>query len=98
MLDMKKRILTSATFIFSALMISGTAFAESPMCGEAQDDSWMQADAVQEMVETMGYTIQDMGISEGNCYQVTGLNEQGQSVTAYLDPRTGDVLQEDVSQ
>ena len=95
---MKMRLLTSTTLLFGALALSGTAFAESPICGEGQDDSWMQIDALQEKVETMGYTIEDMGVSEGNCYQVTGLNVQGQNVTAYLDPRTGDVLQEDVIQ
>lgn len=95
---MKKRLLTSVTLLISAMAISSTAFAESPMCGEAQDDSWMQIDVLQEKVETMGYTIEDMGISEGNCYQVMGLNANGQNVTAYLDPRTGDVVQEDVAQ
>ena len=95
---MKMRLLTSSTLLFGALALSGNVFAESPICGEGQDDSWMQIDALQEKVETMGYTIEDMGVSEGNCYQVTGLNVQGQSVTAYLDPRTGDVLQEDVIQ
>lgn len=95
---MKTRLVSSTILLLSTLALSGTALAESPMCGEAQDDSWMQLDAVQEKVETMGYTIEDLGISEGNCYQVTGLNVQGQSVTAYLDPRTGDVVQEDVVQ
>jgi len=95
---MKTRLVTSTILLLGSLALSGTALAESPMCGEAQDDSWMQIDALQEKVETMGYTIEDMGISEGNCYQVTGLNVQGQSVTAYLDPRTGDLVQEDVVQ
>lgn len=95
---MKKRLLTSVTILFSALVFSGTALAESPVCGEAQDDSWMQLDAVQEKIETMGYTIEGMGVSEGNCYQVSGLNVQGQSVIAYIDPRTGEVVQEDVAQ
>lgn len=95
---MKTRLVTSTILLLGTFALSGTALAESPMCGEAQDDSWMQIDALQEKVETMGYTIEDMGISEGNCYQVTGLNVQGQSVTAYLDPRTGDVVQEDVVQ
>ena len=94
---MKKRVIPSVALVFGALALSGAAFAESPMCGEAQDESWIQLDAMQEKVETMGYTIEHMEISEGNCYQVSGLNVQGQSVTAYLDPRTGDLVQEDVA-
>ena len=88
-----------AVTAFAATAAFGTnAFAESPMCAEAQDDSWMQPEAVQERVETLGYTIEGMSISEGNCYEVTGMNVQGESVTTYLDPRTGDIVQEDIAQ
>ena len=89
--------LAGAAFAAAATFGTG-AVAESPMCGEAQDDSWMQPEAVQERVETLGYTIEGMEVSDGNCYEVTGMNVQGQSVTTYLDPRTGDIVQEDIAQ
>ncbi len=95
---MKKTYLVSATLFATLLAFGGTAFADAPACGEAQDDSWMQPEAIQEKIETLGYTIENLGISEGNCYELTGLNVQGQSVTAYFDPKTGDVVQEDVAQ
>ncbi len=95
---MNYRLISSATLLAGAMALSSSVFAESPLCGDGQDDSWMQPESVQEKVETMGYTIDNMGISEGNCYEVTGLNNQGQSVKAYLDPRTGDVVQEEVAQ
>lgn len=92
-----KKQLVIPTLLF-ACAFSGAAIAESPSCGDAQDASWMQPDAIQEKAETMGYTIEGMGISEGNCYALTGLNAQGQSVITYLDPKTGDVVQEDVAE
>lgn len=95
---MKIRLISSATLLFASMALSSVALAESPVCSEGQNDSWMQPDMLQEKVETMGYVIENMGISEGNCYEVTGMNGQGQSVTAYLDPITGDVVQEDVAQ
>jgi len=93
---MKKSLVAAATLLVSSFAFTSAAIAESPMCGAGQDDTWMPPEAIQEKIETMGYTIENMGVSEGNCYQLTGLNVQGQSVTTYLDPRTGDVLQEDI--
>jgi hypothetical protein len=95
---MNKSLVAAATLLVSGFAFTGAALAESPMCGEVQDDTWLPPEAIQEKIETMGYTIENMGVSEGNCYELTGLNVQGQSVTTYLDPRTGDVLQEDIAE
>ena len=92
-----RAVLPGAAFA-AVLPFGGVALAEGPTCGEARDDSWMQPEAVQERVETLGYTIENMSVSDGNCYEVTGLNVQGKSVTTYLDPRTGDIVQEDIAQ
>lgn len=93
---MRKYKKTNAIVVLSLLTFGGTAYAQSPACGDPQDDSWMKPDVMQEQIESLGYTIESMGVSEGNCYEVTGLNVQGQSMTAYFDPRTGGVVQEDV--
>jgi len=91
------RIALSGTVCAVAATFGTGVLAESPVCGEARDDSWMQPEAVQERVETLGYTVENMGVSDGNCYEVTGMNVQGESVTTYLDPRTGDIVQEDIA-
>ncbi len=91
-LSLKKKCIMLSTL----LMISAASFAESPVCGEAQDASWMEPEVMQQQLESLGYTIDTLDVSAGNCYQVTGLNVQGKSMTAYLDPRTGDVLQENI--
>ncbi len=93
---MKRFNKVNALLVTSLLLIGGSAHAESPACGDPQDDSWMEPEVMQEQIESLGYTIESMGVSEGNCYEVTGLNVQGKSVTAYFDPRTGGVVQEDV--
>jgi len=95
---MKTRLISSATILLGTSALSSIAFAENAVCAASQDDSWMEPEALQQQVETLGYTIETMGISEGCCYQPTGLNDQGQSVTAYLDPVSGMVVQEDIAQ
>jgi len=95
---MRKVNITNAVVMFSLLVFGSSAYAESPACGEPQDDSWMKPDVMQEQIESLGYTIESMGVSDGNCYEVTGLNVEGQSMTAYFDPRTGGVVQEDIAE
>jgi len=89
---------TSAVLMTSMLMFAGSAFAEAPVCGEAQDDSWLAPEVMQEQVEALGYTVEAMEVSEGNCYQMTGMNADGKPVTAFFDPRTGAVVQEDMAE
>ena len=93
---MKRFNKVNTLLVTSLLLFGGSAYATSPACGDPQDDSWMEPEVMQEQIESLGYTIESMGVSEGNCYEVTGLNVQGKSVTAYFDPRTGGVVQEDV--
>lgn len=93
---MKKVTKTNAALVVSLLMFSASAFAQSPACGEPQDDSWIKPEIMQQQIESLGYTVETLGISEGSCYEVTGLNVQGKAMVAYFDPRTGDVVQEDV--
>jgi len=93
-----KLFFKSSLIVASALLFSSAAFAQSPVCGEAQDDSWMTPEAMQQQVEALGYTVEALGVSEGNCYQVMGMNTEGNNVIAYFDPRTGGVVQEDVAQ
>lgn len=95
---MKLSNLSKIGIVSVCLAMSGAAFAESPSCGEPKDDSWLDQNVVLEEIQSLGYTIETLGVSEGNCYQMTGLNVKGNNVTAYIDPRTGDVVQEDVVQ
>ncbi len=95
---MKLFLKPSAALLATTMMFAGAAFAQAPVCGEAQDDTWLAPEAIQEQVEALGYTIESMNVSEGNCYQMTGMNADGKGVTAYLDPRTGIVVQEDMVQ
>jgi len=87
---------SNVILVSSLLMFTGSAFAESPVCGEPKDDSWMEPEVMQEQIEALGYTIESLGVSEGHCYLMTGLNVQGKNMTAYFDPRTGGVVQEDI--
>jgi len=93
---MKLRNIGLMTSMLTALAFSGAAFAESPACGEAQDDTWMAEDLILEKVQGMGYAVDSIAVSDGNCYELTGQNTNGDSVVTFLDPRTGEIVEEAV--
>jgi len=90
------RRLSAVTALVFGAAFGTAALAVGPTCGDPEDDSWMPPEAVQARIETLGYTIENLSVSEGNCYEISGRNVQGASVTTYLDPRTGDIVQEDI--
>ena len=95
---MKTGYMSSVFTVAILLMASGQTLAAGPVCAESQADTWMEPEAVLEKAETIGMTVENMSLSEGNCYQLSGLNSEGKSMIAYLDPQTGEVMQEEVSQ
>ena len=80
------------------LSTSGLALAAAPECDLQADAAWLEQGEFQEKAESMGYTISDLVVSDGNCYQLTGQNKDGQDITAFFNPQTGDVVQEDIVQ
>lgn len=78
--------------------VSTSALAMAPECELEADQAWMEQGTFETKVQEMGYVIEDLVVSEGNCFEVTGKNRDGQDMTAYFHPQTGDVLQEDVVQ
>ncbi|MBX2885569.1 MAG: PepSY domain-containing protein [Granulosicoccus sp.] len=79
-------------------MVAASAFATMPECELQADQVWLEQDVFESKVQEMGYVIEDLVVSEGNCFEVTGKNANGQDMKAYFHPQTGDVLQEDVVQ
>lgn len=87
-----------ATVVLAVSCISGVAMAASPECEIQADVTWMEQSAFEQKAETLGYTIDRLEVSDGNCYQLTGQNRDGVGVIAFFNPQTGDVVQEDVAQ
>lgn len=89
------KLLSLATVLSLA---SASVLAVTPECELNADKAWMDQEAFESKVLEMGYMIEDLVVSEGNCFEVTGTNQNGQEMTAWFHPQTGDVLQEDVVQ
>lgn len=91
---MKKLIATTAL----TLGVIANAFAASPECVLDAEKPLMEEDIFKQYVEELGYKVDEIQKSEGNCFAVTGQNNIGQDVTAFFNPQSGQFVQEDVVQ
>lgn len=62
-------------------------------CTSAAQSSWMSEDATKDLLKQQGYQeVRKIKVTEGNCYEVYGIDAQGNKVEVYLDPTTGGLI------
>jgi hypothetical protein len=62
-------------------------------CTTAAQSAWMSEDATKDLLKQQGYQeVRKIKVTEGNCYEVYGLDAQGDKVEVYLDPTNGSVI------
>lgn len=91
-------MIKSIALIATLSAVSFGVFAAGPECELAVDQQWLEQAAIESKIEDMGYVIDELLVSEGNCFEVTGQNRDGKDMTAFFHPQTGDVMQEDIAQ
>jgi hypothetical protein len=98
--------MTSKTAILTtpaALLLAATAWigAVGPAaadndelkCTDAEKSAWMSEDATKDLLLQQGYKeVRKIKVTEGQCYEVYGIDAQGEKVEVYLDPTNGNVM------
>lgn len=89
---MTRRSKTTAAAAFAAL-----ALAVGALPALAGDDckvptsQWQSRDAVRQMASEQGWQVQRLKIDDG-CYELRGIDAQGQSFKAKIDPQTLEIV------
>lgn len=82
-------------FVPVSVVLSGSALtAELFECEIKANVAWMEQGEFENKVTDMGYTIEQLAVTEGNCYQLIGQNRDGQVVAALFNPQSGELVQE----
>lgn len=74
----------------AAILLFGFAGAGAAMAGHrchVSMDQWQPRGAVQKMAEARGWTVDRIKIDDG-CYEVRGVDGQGRTFKAKIDPST----------
>ena len=74
---------------------AGPALADNDAlkCTQAEKSTWMSEDATKDLLLKQGYQeVRKIKVTEGQCYEVYGIDAQGEKVEVYLDPTNGNVV------
>ena len=71
---MKVRILNVA--VTTCLLTASAAALAGPQCTEAPNDEWINQADMQERISEMGYEIKEFKVTDGNCYEIYGWDDQ----------------------
>jgi hypothetical protein len=94
-------MMTFKSAILATLAIASIAgFANLAMadndelkCTSAAQSSWMSEDATRDLLKQQGYQeVREINVTEGNCYDVYGIDAQGEKVEVYLNPTNGNLV------
>src|SRR5688572_5259950 len=75
--------------------LAGLASADNDelKCTSAAQSSWMSEDATKNLLKQQGYQeVRKIKVTAGNCYEVYGIDAQGEQVEVYLDPTDGKLI------
>ena len=62
-------------------------------CTSAAQSAWMSQDATKDLLKQQGYQeVRKIKVTEGNCYEVYGIDAKGEKVEVYLDPTSGSMV------
>lgn len=85
---MTNRIFLGA--LFALLLSQSTAFA-AVKCTAHPKEEWMPQETLKKKIEAEGTKIKIFKVS-GDCFEMYGLNRNGNKVETYYDTKTGEVI------
>lgn len=83
--------------ITSALLLTAsTAALAETHCTDATSDEWISQADMEERISEMGYKIKEFKVTEGNCYEIYGWDEQERRVEIYFNPVDASIVKQEV--
>jgi len=84
-------------YVLSALLLSSPlAFAKTE-CTTAERSTWQDPEQFQAQLKSQGYQINKFKITDGNCYEIYGLDKDKRKVEIYHDPVSGMAVKTEIN-
>ncbi|MFV3405457.1 PepSY domain-containing protein [Pseudomonas sp. NY15463] len=84
------------TFLALALLLGSTGAFAATQCTTADKSTWQDSQAFQAKLKEQGYKIKKFKVTQGNCYEIYGLDKDGRKVEIYHDPVSGKAVKTEI--
>ncbi|MGM0428904.1 MAG: PepSY domain-containing protein [Pseudomonadota bacterium] len=94
---MKKQLLKLSAIAATGLFVSACGSPESGMtqCTMEPKENWLDQEQFQDSLKEQGYEINEFKVTDGNCYEIYGLNQNKQKVEIYFNPVDGSIVKQE---
>lgn len=81
----------------ATLLLTGSAAAlAETQCTDTASDEWISQADMKERIREMGYEIKEFKVTDGNCYEIYGWDEQKRRVEIYFNPVDASIVKQEV--
>lgn len=94
---MKNQLLKLSAIAASALFVTACGNPESgtTQCTMEPQENWLDQDQFQQSLKDQGYEINEFKVTDGNCYEIYGFNQNKQKVEIYFNPVDGSIVKQE---
>ncbi len=78
--------------VIAAATVSGCSVESGTQCTTAPESQWMDKAEFQAQLKSDGYTINEFVVTEGNCYEIYGMDADNNKVEIYFNPVDGNIV------
>ena len=86
------KIVSLAVIAGATLALSACSKEPSTQCTTAPESDWMDQTQFQENLKSQGYTINEFVVTDGNCYEIYGMDAADNKVEIYFNPVDGSIV------
>ena len=94
---MKNQFLKLSAIAASAFFVTACGSPESGMtqCTMEPQENWLDQEQFQQSLTKQGYEINEFKVTDGNCYEIYGFNQNKQKVEIYFNPVDGSIVKQE---
>lgn len=94
---MKSQLLKLSAITASALFVTacGSPDSGTTQCTMEPKENWLDQEQFQESLKEQGYEINEFKVTDGNCYEIYGLDNSKQKVEIYFNPVDGSIVKQE---
>lgn len=79
--------------MISCMLLAQVAFA-GPKCTDQKKETWQNEADFQKKLVADGYKIKKFKVTDGQCYEIYGLDKAGKKVEIYFNPVSGEIVKQ----